>query len=205
MTKRDTGTIARFVGPALLLLVLGAAWMVLTRNGRDSAPLPELGIVPRFSLVDETGAPADESLFDGKISVVDFIFTSCAGICPMMSGRMAWLQEELREYPDVRFISFSVDPETDTPAVLTEYGKRYGAIPGRWTFLTGDRKQIYEMTKTGFHLGLEAEGENAIIHSSKFVLVDGMGSIRGYFDSDSADAMDNLLGRVVSLAGDPGR
>lgn len=205
MTVRNANGIARYLVPALVVLFLLGAWVVLDRGGRDNAPLPEIGPVPAFGLMDETGTPVDESIFRGKVSVVDFIFTTCAGICPMMSGRMAWLQEELRDHPDVRFVSFSVDPATDTPEVLTEYGKRYGAIPGRWTFVTGDRKQIYEMTQNGFHLGLEAEGEDAIIHSPRFVLVDRKGSIRGYYDSDSTDAMDLLLEQVVTLSGDPAR
>ncbi len=205
MTGRTVRGIWRYLAPALVVLLLLAVWVILDRVGRDAVPLPEIGPVPGFALRDETGSPVDESLFRGKVSVVDFIFTSCAGICPMMSGRMAWLQEELRDHPDVRFVSFSVDPETDTPEVLAEYGKRYGAIPGRWTFVTGDRKQIYELTQNGFRLGLEAEGEDAIIHSSRFVLVDRKGSIRGYYDSDSTDAMDLLLEQVVTLSGDPAR
>ncbi len=205
MTKQTPTGIGRYLGPALLALVLIAAWIVLTRSGRDAAPLPEIGVVPAFSLRDETGSSVNESLFTGKVSVVDFIFTSCAGICPLMSGRMAWLQEELHDRPEVRFVSFSVDPETDTPDVLTEYGKRYGAIPARWTFLTGERKQIYDITKNGFHLGLEAEGDNAIIHSQKFVLVDRKGSIRGYYDSDSTDAMDILKDHAILLAEDASR
>ncbi len=189
-----------YLGALLSGLVLVAIWLVVSNAGRENAALPELGAVPSFSLTTEAGSNADDAMFNGKISVVDFIFTSCAGICPMMSGRMAWLQEELRDHPDIQFVSFSVDPLTDTPDVLTEYGKRYGAIPGRWTFLTGDRDQIYTLTKNGFRLGLEAEGENAIIHSPKFVLVDRKGSIRGYYDSDSTDTMDQLKEHAVLLA-----
>ncbi len=189
-----------YVGALLAGLVVVAAWLVVSNMGRSSAALPELGAVPAFNLTTDAGSLADEAMFAGKVSVVDFIFTSCAGICPMMSGRMAWLQEELRECPDVQFVSFSVDPATDTPEVLTEYGKRYGAIPGRWTFLTGDREQIYSLTQKGFHLGLEAEGDDAIIHSPKFVLVDRKGSIRGYYDSDSTDAMDVLRDHARLLA-----
>lgn len=198
--KRNPG-IRPYLGAFLAGVLLVAAWLVLSNVRGARATLPELGAVPPFVLTNEAGSTVDAAMFNGKVSVVDFIFTSCAGICPMMSGRMAWLQDELRDSPDVQMVSFSVDPATDTPDVLAAYGERYGAIPGRWTFLTGDRDQIYSLTKHGFHLGLEAEGDDAIIHSPKFVLVDRRGAIRGYYDSDSTDAMDELRDDARLLAG----
>jgi len=179
-------------------LVVTVALLLAARNRSE---LPELGRVPQFSLTTEAGTTVDENLFHDKISVVDFVFTSCAGICPMMSGRMAYLQEEVRDEPRIQLVSISVDPETDTPEVLKEYGERYGAVPGKWTFLTGPKPHIFDITRRGFHLGLDTEGENAIIHSQKFVLVDGNGSIRGYYDSDSTDQMEHLLTDAVRLAG----
>jgi protein SCO1/2 len=190
-----------YLGALIAGLVLVALWLVVSKGGHDRAALPELGQVPAFSLTDETGSSVDDGMMRGKVSVVDFIFTTCTSLCPMMSGRMAWLQQELRDRPDIQFVSFSVDPETDTPAVLTEYGKRYGAVPGTWRFLTGDKQQIYALTTKGFRLGLEEEGNNTIVHSAKFVLVDRNGSIRGYYDSDSSDTMDRLKEAAVLLAG----
>ncbi len=189
-----------YLGALIAGLVLVAAWLLVSNARGGKTTLPELGTVPPFVLTNEAGSTVDDAMFNGRVSVVDFIFTSCAGICPMMSGRMAWLQEELRDLPDVHLVSFSVDPATDTPEVLAAYGERYGAAPGRWTFLTGDREQIYSLTKNGFHLGLEAEGDDAIIHSPKFVLVDRKGSIRGYYDSDSTGAMDELRDNARLLA-----
>lgn len=194
-----------YAGALLAGLLLVAGWLALRNPRGGAADLPHLGRVPAFSLTTETGARADDGIFREKVTIADFIFTSCSGICPMMSGRMAWLQGQMGDRNDVQFLSFSVDPETDTPAVLAAYGRRYGAIPGRWTFLTGDRKQIYDLTKNGFRLGLEAEGDDAIIHSQKFVLVDGGGAIRGYYDSDSTDAMETLREHAFLLAGDAGK
>jgi protein SCO1/2 len=192
-----------YAGALLAGLAFVALWLVVSHSPKEAPLLPELGAVPVFSLTTEAGLPATDSLFRGKVSVVDFIFTSCAGICPVMSGRMAWLQQELHDRPGIQFVSFSVDPATDTPEVLAGYGRRYGAVPGRWTFLTGDRDQIYSVTKEGFHLGLEVEGEDAIIHSPKFVLVDTAGSIRGYYDSDSTESMDLLMAHALFLSGAP--
>lgn len=194
MTPSRPRRSAPLVAGLAVSLLGAAAWILLApRWAPEPASLPVLGRVPPFALTTEAGETADESLFAGKASVVDFIFTSCAGICPAMSGRMAWLQEETLDRPGVRFVSVSVDPATDTPEVLAAYGRRFGAVPGRWTFLTGDRDSIYALSRQGFRLGLESEGDDAILHSQKFVLVDGAGAIRGYYDSDSTGAMDRLL------------
>jgi protein SCO1/2 len=203
MTSNANPGFRWYAGATLAGLVAVALWLLASGGRREEAPLPRLGSVPPFTLTTETGGGADEHIFRGRVSVVDFIFTSCSGICPMMSGRMAWLQEELRDRDEIRFVSFSVDPETDTPAVLAAYGKRYGAIPGRWTFLTGDRRQIYSLCREGFMLGLEAEGDDAILHSPKFALVDRQGTIRGYYDSDSTGAMETLMAHARRLAEDP--
>lgn len=200
MTDRNHPTIRWYIGAVLAGGLVVTVVLILAGIRRDKPELPELGEVPAFTLVTEASDTVDQSLFNDKISVVDFIFTSCAGICPMMSGRMAWMQEEFRDYPSIQLVSFSVDPETDTPEVLTAYGERYGALPGKWTFLTGPKPRIYDITRSGFHLGLDTEGENAIIHSQKFVLVDGRGAIRGYYDSDSTDTMDSLRDDAIMLA-----
>jgi protein SCO1/2 len=204
MTTSGNPGLKWYAAATLAGLVAVALWLIVSNAGRENDTLPGLGTVPPFSLTAESGAAVNEQLFRDRISVVDFIFTSCSGICPMMSGRMAWLQEELGDRNDIQFVSFSVDPETDTPEVLTEYGKRYGAVPGRWTFLTGDRALIYSVSKEGFKLGLDTEGDDAILHSQKFVLVDRQGTIRGYYDSDSTGAMETLMLHARRLAGESG-
>jgi len=200
MSTRNTPTIIWYLGAVLAGGIIVTVMLILAGLGNEPPALPELGRVPPFTLTSEAGNTVDESLFAGKISVVDFVFTSCAGICPMMSGRMAYMQDEFRGEHGIQLVSFSVDPETDTPEVLRAYGERYGAVPGRWTFLTGPKSLIYDVTRNGFHLGVDAGGENAIIHSQKFVLVDRRGSIRGYYDSDSTDAMDQLQDDAVRLS-----
>jgi protein SCO1/2 len=204
MTTMNNPGLRWYVGAMLAGLVLVALWLLISNAGRNGDPLPHLGSVPAFTLTSEAGAGIDNRLFADRVSIVDFIFTSCSGICPVMSGRMAWLQDTLRNRPEVQFVSFSVDPATDTPEVLREYGKRYGAVPGRWTFLTGEKDQIYSICRTGFRLGLEAEADGAILHSTKFVLVDGRGSIRGYYDSDSTGAIEALISHARRLAEEPG-
>lgn len=202
MTGSSGGSSA-FWKMAVLVVFIGllcAILLIMNTNSGDPSDIPTLGEVPEFALTNQSGVTVTQEVFRGGISVVDFIFTSCTSICPVMSGRMAYLQEILDDRERIRFVSVSVDPERDTPAVLTEYAERYGADPWRWTFLTGDRAVIYDLTRRGFHLGLETEGSEEIIHSQKFVLVDGELRIRGYYDSEDDDAMHRLVEDAETLS-----
>jgi protein SCO1/2 len=137
--------------------------------------------------------------------VADFIFTQCAGACPAMSARMARLRREVP--PGVRFVSFTVDPTTDTPEVLTRYAQRFGA-DGDWLFLTGAPRALYDLSVGGFKLAAmevpPAErapgGDGPFLHSAKFVLVDAEGVVRGYYDSDDEDALRALVADVGALS-----
>jgi len=143
-------------------------------------PLPVLGEVPDFSLTAETGEAFQGSSLKGSVWVADFIFTTCQGPCPRMSGLMRVIQNETRELEGVKLASFTVAPEHDTPEVLTAYGKRYQAEPGRWHFLTGERETIHGLSRETFKLG-DVDGN--LNHSTRFVLVDRKGRIRGYYGS----------------------
>jgi protein SCO1/2 len=180
------------------LLLLGAG--VWYWNSRAGSSLPVVSRVPAFRLTTESGLTYTQDSLANRVTIVDFIFTSCGGTCPMMSTRMSELQATLINDPKIRFLSYSVDPETDSPEVLAAYGKGYGAAPGRWTFLTGDKKAIFDLTRNGYHLGLDTEGLEAIIHSQKFVLVDRRGDIRGYYDSEDPAAMETLVAHARQLA-----
>ena len=110
----------------------------------------------------------------------------------MISSRMSETQKPLRE-TDVKLVSFTVDPGHDTPAVLRNYAVRLDAQPGRWHFLTGDKETIYRLARDGFKLATAAGGEAGPIHSTRMVLVDRSGMIRGYYDATDADAVTRLL------------
>ncbi len=140
--------------------------------------LSELGVVGEFSLTDQSGAAFNSAALEGKIYVVDFIFTSCGSVCPVMSEAMSKLHKTYAADPRVAFVSVSVDPATDTPEVLTKYAARYGADTARWHFLTGDDAAIQLLAKDRFKLGHADEPVN---HTTRFVLVDGVGKIRGYY------------------------
>ena len=152
------------------------------------------GTVPVFQLTNQNGQPFGSTQLAGKIWIADFIYTTCPGPCPMISSRMSELQRPL-EKTDVRLVSFSVDPEKDTPEVLRRYSEKLQAELGRWDFLTGPKSAIYKISHDGFKLAVSdgSEAQGIPIHSTRIVLVDRRGQIRGYYDATEADAITKLL------------
>jgi len=152
------------------------------------------GSVPGFQLTNQNGQPFGSAQLSGKIWIADFIYTTCPGPCPMISGRMSELQKPL-EKTDVHLISFSVDPEKDTPEVLRGYAEKLQAEPGRWDFLTGAKSAIYKLSHDGFKLAVSDGGDaqGIPVHSTRMVLVDRHGQIRGYYDASETEAITKLL------------
>ena len=153
--------------------------------------------LPDFSLTDQRSAPFGLSDLHDKVWVADFIFTNCATICPPMTIQMASLQNEFAA-EDVHFVSFSVDPERDTPEVLLRYADDYGADGSRWAFLTGQKETIYQLAHEGFNLAAGHRGSE-ILHSTRFVLVDRNQQVRGYYDSRSPGSLQQLRKEIKKL------
>lgn len=152
------------------------------------------GSVPSFQLTNQNGQPFGSAQLNGKIWIADFIFTTCRGPCPIISARLSELQKPL-EQTDVHLVSFTVDPAKDTPEVLRDYADKLQARTGRWDFLTGPESTIYNLSRNGFKLAV-ADGREETgtpVHSTRVVLVDRHGEIRGYYDAIEADAMTKLL------------
>ena len=152
------------------------------------------GKVPPFQLTNQTGQPFGSAQLAGKIWIADFIYTTCPGPCPMISSRMGELQKPF-EKTDVQLVSFSVDPEKDTPEVLRKYAENLHADATRWTFLTGSKSTIYKLSHDGFKLAI-SDGSDAggiPVHSTRIVLVDRHGKIRGYYDAVGPDAITKLV------------
>jgi protein SCO1/2 len=158
--------------------------------------LPVYSQLPPFNLTERNGQSLGLKNLEGYIWIADFIFTSCPGPCPMMSSRMAELQHTLVDVAQLRFVSFTVDPETDTPEVLRKYAARYHANSSRWFFLTGDPALIARLANEGFMVG---GTENPMMHSTKFILVDTHGQIRGYYDSSDPASLDQMVRDVRFL------
>ena len=165
-------------------------------------PLPVLATVPDFSFTERSGEPFGLEELRGHIWLADFIFTNCAGTCPIMTSQMNALQTAFaQEKLDVRLVSFTVDPERDTPEVLRRFAEGYGAEQERWFFITGPGEQMQKLAKEGFLLAAATGGdaEEAIIHSNRFVLVDRAGRIRKYYDGTAENINQEILRDLKAL------
>jgi protein SCO1 len=183
-----------------LLLLLLLPLLSIFVACQPKPELPKLFPVPDAKLVDETGRPVQLASMKGKVTVYDFIFTSCTGTCPIMTNNMRALTPKVARDAPVRFVSISVDPMRDTPAVLADYAKRTRNDP-RWTFLTGNRDDIVKVSVEGFKLaaGDPAPGGEALLHSSKFAVADRNGIIRGYYDAADGTVPDQVAKVIDQL------
>lgn len=195
LTRRKT----RVANLVLILfpIVIGAGMLWLRQvevQRLASRQIQSYGSVPPFQLTNQDGKPFGTSNLAGKIWIADFIYSTCPGPCPMISTRMSEMQKPL-EKTDVHFVSFTVDPEKDTPERLREYAGQLHAEPGRWDFLTGPKSEIYDLSLNGFKLAAASRSsENPEpLHSTRMILVDRHGQIRGYYDATTADAITKLL------------
>ncbi len=191
------------IGATLLMLTVGAFLFLREVKAirAQSQRLPVLSEVPEFVLVERSGSDVRLSDLLGRVWVADFIFTHCAGPCPLLSAQMQALQAPLREMPDTRLVSFSVDPERDTPGVLSEYADRYLADEDRWLFLTGEKDRVYSVIREGFQLGVGGveAGTDQIMHSLRFALVDRKGRVRAYYDGTDPGLPKKLLPELRML------
>jgi protein SCO1 len=197
-----SGSALAWKATLILIPLLTAIGLFLLRQAQVAHfarhTLPKDGVVPPFQLIDQTDASFGSEQLRGKVWIADFIYSSCPGPCPMISSRMSETQKPLRD-TDVKLVSFSVDPEHDTPAVLRVYASRLNAQPGRWHFLTGDKNMIYHLSRDGFKLAAAPNDGAGPIHSTRMVLVDRDGVIRGYYDATDADAVTRLLADTTHL------
>ncbi len=183
---------------AIFAVVVATVTLIGVRGAAASRPksLPELGSVPEFTLVEASGQALARSDLREKVWVASFIFTRCAEVCPAMMRTEVKLQRELPVRDDVKLVTFSVDPEHDTPAVLREYAATFGVNRAGWWLVTGKKEEIYRLALEGFRLStMDADPakEMPILHSTKLVLVDRRGTIRGYYDSTDEGEVRQLV------------
>ncbi|SHM57728.1 protein SCO1/2 [Cyclobacterium lianum] len=151
--------------------------------------------IPDFTFTDQYNRPVGREDMQGKITIVDFFFTSCPSICPVMSSEMERVQDAFRDEQEVQIFSISIDPEYDSPEVLAAYAERHLAEKDKWYFLTGNKDRIYDLARCGFVLPtIDGEGvPEDFIHSDKFVLIDELGRIRGYYSGTQREGVDQLI------------
>ena len=157
--------------------------------------------VPEFNLIDHNNAPITQKQLRGSIYVVDFFFTRCESICPKMTTQLTRVQEEFSKDPNVKIVSITVDPKHDTVEVLQKYAKEYGAMAGKWWFVTGTKDSIYALAQKGYYITAMEDKEHPVdfIHSDKLVLVDKNGWIRGYYNGTDLKDVDKLITEIKVL------
>lgn len=187
-----------FLGVIVVVMVMGlGASFVIDRAEKSRAAIDVIKPVPPFEFTGHRGDPFSLENMKGTISIVDFIFTTCPDICPVMSARMKSLYELYGDSEKVQFVSFSVDPDNDTIPKLKEYADKLGVNNDRWTFVRGPIEEIVELSEKGFYL---PANDLPMGHSSRFVLVDRDGMIRGYYESLETEKINLLKEHIVELA-----
>jgi protein SCO1 len=209
--------VARTSGQRLPWLLLALALLLpialllgdVARTGAPTAraakveELGDFGLVPDFSLAERGGRELARADLAGAPWIADFVYTSCQGTCPLISGQMARLQSRLGD--GVHLVSFTVDPLRDTPRTLATYADRFGALPTRWFFVTGPAGTMRQLITQGFHLAVadppagDAELAGVITHSEKVVLVDADLRIRRYYDAGSGEWIESAIADLAKL------
>ncbi len=194
-----------------LLTTLMIAMFALNRARLSNESVPtdaasqtimSFGQAPSFELTERSGRIVNSKELSGKIWLASFTFTRCLGVCPVMNARAKQLQDAILAMPgaeDVVLVSFTVDPDNDTPEVLAAKAKQMDADVNRWLWLHGPRDKVWSIAGKGFKLAVEEDPGNPdmpIAHSSKFVIVDRNGQIHGYYDSLDPKVVETVLAEL---------
>jgi len=193
----------------LILIPVGfLAWYFITKT--DDAPVRYLAYygpknsmkendttyhtVPDFEFTDQNNEKVSKQTVKDKIYVTEYFFTTCKSICPVMNNHLEMIYKEFKNSPDLWILSHTVDPETDSVPILKDYATAHGVNDKRWRFLTGDKKELYNLARKGYLLNAEEGngGEEDFIHTQNFALVDKESHIRGYYDGTDSLEMIRL-------------
>lgn len=182
-------TIISFLG-------ISATWVISKANDSVQALPPVIKKVPDFQMISHLGNPFNQENLKNKITILDFIFTSCPGPCPIMSTNMRTLYKQYKLHPALQFISISVDPEYDTQEVLKLYADANGVNDARWKFLRANMKNIKNLSTEGF---MFMSDNLPAGHSVKFVLIDEDGNIRQYYNGTDDGSISILRTHINSF------
>ncbi len=188
----------------LLICALLAAACLSGCRRPPEPPLASHFSVPEFDLIERSGQPLRRADLAGKVWVADFFYSTCPGPCPMLSSRLSEIHKAIGHEPDVRLLSISVDPEKDTPEVLRAYADNFQASD-RWLFATGDKAHIYALARQGFKVPLmDAPAEGGLItHSTRLILVDQTGTVRGFYEGVEESSVGALVRDIGRLLQEP--
>ena len=173
-----------YIGISFVILVFGI-WAVPKIVDRFTKPrLAKIGKVPEFSFTNQNQKTITNQSYHDKVYIVEFFFTTCPSICPIMNQNMVKIQDHFFGNPNLGIASLTIDPIKDTPKVLKEYAIQYKITNPNWNLLTGNKETIYKFANNGFNLyvGENPEVGGGFEHSGLFALVDKEGNIRSRFD-----------------------
>lgn len=183
----------------LSIVILFAGIVLIKPFGKDKSDLPILGQLPDFNFTQSNGQTFGLAEMKGKINVVDFMFTGCPMICPVMSAKMAVFYQAFSADTDVRFISITVDPQNDSLPVLRAYARDHGVTDNRWVFLRAPIEEVIALSEKGFMLAADRLPGG---HTTRFILVDDRGRIRGYYESGDDASLAKLVDDIQRLSSD---
>lgn len=218
--------IKRILGFGIIFVVaVGTAYLLVLNKPKPPRALPvynpvdvEEGLVDTsirekshghtigsFSFTNQKNQRVTDKIIEGKVFVAEYFFTTCGSICPKMNAQMQRVQAAFQENDRFKILSFTVDPETDTPEKLATYAKNHRANSNQWIFLTGIKDSLYALARTSFFILKPAEAANLgdansdFIHTNNFVLVDKRRQIRGYYDGTQEKEVNRLIQDVHTL------
>ena len=158
-----------------------------------------------FKFQNQDGEWITDKEMNGNISVVEYFFTTCKSICPIMNRQMQRVNKAFSQEKDIKLFSFTVDPETDSVEQMKQYAQSHDAIAGKWHFLTGEKSALYSLARKSFFVLKPAEAQNLgdagsdFIHTNNFVLIDKQLRIRGYYDGTSVKEVNQLISDIKRL------
>lgn len=191
-----------YIGIPILLMAASALFITQgTKHSKNlhSYNLPLISMISHFELYDQAGQKFGWQQLQGHVWIANFIFTRCQGSCPILTKSFVYVQQQLKKYKDIKFVSITMDPKFDRPDVLKEFGKQYKADFSKWTFLTGDQEKIIKLAKSAFKI---PAGKNPEMHSTRMVLIDQQGNIRGYYEGLEKESLNTLIKHVKILVSD---
>jgi protein SCO1/2 len=186
----------------LAVLALGLIYF-LSAAFADKTKLPVLGepghVAGAFSFLNQNGETVTERSVDNRVTVVEFFFTSCPSICPVMNGNLKELYEKFKTNPGFMILSHTVDPERDSVKTLKKYSLRFDASPPAWQFLTGNKDSLYQRASKDYLLAVEDSSNSNFIHTQYVALLDKKRQIRGFYDLTNKENVGKMGAAIQQL------
>lgn len=205
--KKQRSTIGQRISFVLLAIILAGVLFITVYAFVLRNSLPVLGgdnhTVGKFAFTNQYGQSITDKTVAGKIKVVEYFFTTCKTICPVMNNHLQVVQEAFNNSDDVVILSHTVDPETDSIGRLKRYAELQHAIPGKWEFLTGSKSELYSLAENDYLLTAEAAKDSTgaidFIHTRNVVLVDKENRLRGIYDATDEHVIAQLIKDIKKL------